>query len=61
MDNAAYPHDGRADNAAYRHDRRADSQCPDLAVDKKHNRAGPGQIYGKYRRFRAGSTEFIGK
>ena len=34
---------------------------PKWAVDKKHNRAGPGQIYGKYRRFRGGSTEFIEK
>ena len=33
----------------------------ETAIDKKHNRAGPGQIYGKYRRFRAGSTEFNGK
>ena len=56
------PHDCRANKRHYREDGRKDSQCYRYWLSiKSITGPDPAKIYGKYRRFRAGSTEFIGK
>ena len=49
MDNAAYPHDGRADKRHYRHDRREDSQCRDHNENQLSNTIRPKNVLFKPR------------